>query len=88
MKTIGLLLIAFLANLDDLSILTRVNIGMSSLSQVLRINLIRIQPNKSSSQTYNVKIFPRRPKALHLGWGTEQKPWIREFCLDSKENSC
>lgn len=50
-----------------LSISTRINIKIGDLSQAFIIYLIKIQSNKSSSQTYNVKIFPKMPKNIYFG---------------------
>ena len=60
---------------------------MAGTPRALTIDLVSIQPSKSSSQTYNALVLLRRPKAIYLGQTTKQRPQIEKFCPNSKENS-
>lgn len=56
---------------------------MNSSPQASAISFIRIQLSKSLCQTYNVKTFPKKPKAFHLGQIAKQKSQMKEFCSNS-----
>lgn len=71
-----------------LLILSRVSIGESYLSQLIAINFIIIQTNKTLNQVYNAKLYLKKLKALHLKQVIEKKPRIKKFYLDDKENNC
>ena len=66
---------------------TRVNVRISNSSQASAINLVRIQPSKSSSQIYNTQILLKRPKTAHFSKIIEQKLHFEKFYLDNKESS-
>ena len=60
---------------------------MNGLLWASIIDFVNIQPSKSFSQTQDVKVLFRKPKAVYLAQTIEQRPWIRKFCLDNKKNS-
>ena len=67
---------------------TKVSTGMSGTFQAPIIDLVSIRPSRSPSQTHNVQVLPKRPKAVHPGRAAEQGLLIREPPPDSEKDIC